>query len=209
MTAKAMSEAMLPVISFHTQHAVPMRATPGIPPDDRVRLRARLLVEELGETLAAMFDEHRNVNSTGSDLDSSVAHALDQLQETIDHAPVRVDLVSFADGLADLQYVTIGAALEFGIPHDRCWAEVCASNATKGDGTKRVDGKIGKGPSYRAPDIRSILFPCSPPPLRQEVPTLTPEIATPRDGIYFGGARLAPRYTWEQPSQPYGQAERK
>lgn len=155
--SKAMQTVMDPVIDFHRDHQVPMRATPGIPADERVRLRARLLIEELGETLAAMFDE----NHRAGEEDFSIAYAIDRLQMLVDDAPIRVDLVGLADGLADIQYVTIGAALEFGIPHDRTWAEVCASNATKKGATKRADGKIEKPPTYRAPDIRAVLFPDS------------------------------------------------
>lgn len=154
MSKQAMAEVMHEVIDFHRDHGIPMRATPSIPPDDRVRLRARLLVEELGETLAAMFDENKGIGGE----DVTLAEAIDRLQWCIDEAPVRVDLVGVADGLADVQYVTIGAALEFGLPFDAVWAEVCRSSATKKGATRRADGKIEKPAHYSPPDVRGVLF---------------------------------------------------
>lgn len=71
------------------------------------------------------------------------------------------NLVEMADGLADLLYVTIGAALEFGIPIDRVFAEVHRSNMTKlgpdGRPRLRADGKILKPDTYSPPDVAACL----------------------------------------------------
>lgn len=67
------------------------------------------------------------------------------------------DVVEVADALADLLYVTIGAALQWGIPLDRVFAEVHRSNMTKDGGGKRADGKILKGPGYAPPDVAAVL----------------------------------------------------
>ena len=71
------------------------------------------------------------------------------------------DPVAAADALADLVYVVYGAALEWGIPLDACFAEVHRSNMTKvwPDGTVhyREDGKVLKPPSYSPADIAGIL----------------------------------------------------
>lgn len=67
------------------------------------------------------------------------------------------NLVGTADGIADLIYVLCGTALAFGIPLNEVFAEVHRSNMTKGDGSKRDDGKIMKGPNFRPPDIAGIL----------------------------------------------------
>src|SRR5262249_982854 len=56
------------------------------------------------------------------------------------------DVVGVADALADLLYVVIGSALQWGIPIERVFAEVHRSNMTKEGGGKRADGKILKGP---------------------------------------------------------------
>lgn len=63
------------------------------------------------------------------------------------------DIVGVADALADLLYVVIGSAHQWGIPIERVFAEVHRSNMTKGEGPKRYDGKILKGPNYSPPDL--------------------------------------------------------
>lgn len=73
------------------------------------------------------------------------------------------EVVDLADALADIVYVTIGAAVEFGIPLDRVWAEVQGSNMRKVDPTtglvrKREDGKVLKPDDWMPPDIVSALY---------------------------------------------------
>jgi len=80
-----------------------------------------------------------------------------------DAAIVNGDLVGVADGLADLIYVAVGTALEFGIPLDRIWDEVHRSNMAKidpetGKVTKRTDGKVLKPDGWVAPDIQRVLY---------------------------------------------------
>lgn len=67
------------------------------------------------------------------------------------------DVVAVADALADLMYVVIGSALQWGIPLERVFAEVHRSNMTKDGGGKRADGKVIKGPNYEPPDIAGVL----------------------------------------------------
>lgn len=72
------------------------------------------------------------------------------------------DIVEIADGLADLIYVAVGTALEYGIPLDRVWAEVQRSNMAKvdpdtGKVVKRDDGKVLKPAGWTAPDIAGAL----------------------------------------------------
>lgn len=67
-----------------------------------------------------------------------------------------------ADGLADVIYVAVGAALEFGIPLDRVWAEVHRSNMAKVDPAtgkviKRADGKVLKPEGWTPPDVAGVL----------------------------------------------------
>lgn len=78
------------------------------------------------------------------------------------HAIQREDIEEIADGLADLIYVCIGTALEYGIPLDRVWAEVQRSNMAKvdpatGKVTKRDDGKVLKPEGWTPPDIAAAL----------------------------------------------------
>ena len=72
-------------------------------------------------------------------------------------ALMRGDLVEVADGLADVIYVCIGAALEFGIPLDAVWHEVHRSNMEKVGGPIREDGKRLKPEGWTPPDIQRVL----------------------------------------------------
>jgi predicted HAD superfamily Cof-like phosphohydrolase len=113
---------------FHTTYGLPIAETPGHPPEDRIRLRKDLISEEYWE---------------------------------YDRAGEKNDLVNIAQELADLLYVVYGAALEFGIPLDEVLAEVHRANMSKLDVDcsviRREDGKVLKGPNYKAPDIECIL----------------------------------------------------
>jgi predicted HAD superfamily Cof-like phosphohydrolase len=117
------------VHEFHRALNLPIRDVPtsAIPTPER-ELRIRLIAEEAREFAEA-----------------SAAH----------------DLVEIADALADLVYVTYGAALQYGIDLDAVVAEVHRANMSKvdrrGDATMRADGKVLKGPSYRAPGLDDIL----------------------------------------------------
>ena len=93
------------------------------------------------------------------------------------------DLTEIADALADMIYIIIGTALEYGIPLEEVWDAVQASNLNKagkcetcdswgvdneyqvceecgGNGflvLKRADGKVIKPEGWQAPDIQGIL----------------------------------------------------
>lgn len=74
----------------------------------------------------------------------------------------RGDVVEVADALADIIYVAVGTALEYGIPLDRVWDEVQRTNMAKIDPTtgrvrRREDGKILKPAGWTAPDIEKAL----------------------------------------------------
>lgn len=95
-----------------------------------------------------------------------VALRLDLIFEETQELVVAVsayDIIEVADALADLLYVTYGAALEFGIPIDRIFEEVHRSNMTKlgEDGQplyREGDAKVLKGPNYERPNIEGVLF---------------------------------------------------
>lgn len=71
------------------------------------------------------------------------------------------DYFAVAKELADLVYVTYGAALRFGIDLDAALREVHRSNMTKVDDNGqpqfREDGKVLKGPNYRPADMLAAL----------------------------------------------------
>lgn len=80
----------------------------------------------------------------------------EEFRETID-ALDESDLVGFADGLADLIYVAVGAALACGIPLADVWREVHAANMRKEGGPTRADGKILKPEGWQPPDVAGVL----------------------------------------------------
>lgn len=68
------------------------------------------------------------------------------------------DRHAIAQELADVVYVAFGTALAYGIDLDAAVREVHRANMSKlGDDGRPVlrdDGKVLKGPHYRAPDMR-------------------------------------------------------
>lgn len=69
------------------------------------------------------------------------------------------DLPEVADAIADLIYVLIGTAHEYGIPLEAVWQEVQKTNMAKfGPGSwQREDGKIMKPADWVPPDLVKIL----------------------------------------------------
>lgn len=71
------------------------------------------------------------------------------------------DIVEIADALADMLYIINGTCVSYGIPIDKIFAEVHASNMSKldenGKVIRREDGKVLKGPNYFKPRIKEIM----------------------------------------------------
>ena len=89
---------------------------------------------------------------------------IELIREELEELRVAIEdknLVEVADALADILYVTYGAAHSFGIPIDACFNEVQRSNMSKldenGKPIYRSDGKIMKGINYSKPDLKSVL----------------------------------------------------
>lgn len=97
--------------------------------------------------------------------DDRVALRLDILNEEYEEFQRAVglrDIAQISDALADIIYVAVGTALEFGIPLDRVWDEVHRSNMAKRDPTTgkvhcRDDGKILKPEGWTPPNIAAAL----------------------------------------------------
>jgi len=62
-----------------------------------------------------------------------------------------------ADGLIDLEYVTLGTHVLLGINSTPLWQEVQKCNMAKEGGATRYDGKICKPPNWIGPDIEGAL----------------------------------------------------
>ena len=67
------------------------------------------------------------------------------------------NMEGMCDALADLLYVTYGAAVVMGVDMEPISDEVQRSNMTKDGGGKDSGGKIMKGPNFKKPDIAGIL----------------------------------------------------
>lgn len=71
------------------------------------------------------------------------------------------DQVETADGIVDLIYVAISAALEMGVPLQAVWDEIHSSNMRKagpdGKCKMRADGKVLKPDGWVPPDVAGVL----------------------------------------------------
>ena len=141
------------VRAFHVAMGVPADAMkPTIVADERVRLRAALIAEEFAETMAALFDLNSD-HPDGPGSFGGVERLLARLKYMVENAPVRVNMVELADGLADLDYVVEGTRLEMGIDGDPIAAEVHRANMSKVGGPIAPNGKRLKPPGWTPPDI--------------------------------------------------------
>lgn len=83
----------------------------------------------------------------------------DEVMEVIEGGAIS----DLAKELADLVYVALGTAAEYGIPFDAVWNEVQKSNMAKADQvtgkvSKREDGKILKPQGWKKPDIYNAVY---------------------------------------------------
>lgn len=71
------------------------------------------------------------------------------------------DLENIAKELADIIYIVCGTAVSYGIPLDKVFDAVHASNMAKlvdGKPVRRADGKILKPEGWAPPDIKTVLY---------------------------------------------------
>lgn len=87
-----------------------------------------------------------------------------KLLEEVDEFLVGIeerDIVKVADGIADVVYVALGAALQLGIDFDRVFTAIHEANMSKSnlDGSVRLgkDGAVLRGDRYVPPAIREAL----------------------------------------------------
>jgi predicted HAD superfamily Cof-like phosphohydrolase len=173
-----MSELQRQVIEFHRVFEQPIVESPTVPPDERVRLRVRLVLEETIEFLESCFDANSRVDAVAKSARDIVQSTRADLMVLIAQAKVDVHMPGVADALADIDYVVEGSRLEFGLNGPPIAREVHRSNMAKAkcdgcdghgatpDGEacsicagsgwhlrKREDGKVIKPECWRAPDI--------------------------------------------------------
>ncbi len=115
---------------------------PTIPDDKTIELRLRLILEEFRELVYACgYDYDEESDTFVKDLDGEV------------------DIVEVADALTDINYVTKGAGIAFGIDLEPIFKLVQDSNMAKfgPGGYRREDGKWMKPPDWKKPDIAAEL----------------------------------------------------
>jgi predicted HAD superfamily Cof-like phosphohydrolase len=128
-----MEKQIKQVQAFYEAFNVPTPETMRYLHKERALLRHKLLQEEVGELL-----------------DASMSY-----QGT---------LVDVADAITDCFYILIGTAIEYGIAEKlpALFDEVHSSNMSKlGENGKpmyREDGKVMKGPDYRKPNLKNIVY---------------------------------------------------
>jgi predicted HAD superfamily Cof-like phosphohydrolase len=128
-----MEKQIKQVQAFYEAFNVPTPETMRYLHKERALLRHKLLQEEVGELLEA------SMSSQGT-------------------------LVDVADAITDCFYILIGTAIEYGIAEKlpALFDEVHLSNMSKlGENGKpmyREDGKVMKGPDYRKPNLKNIVY---------------------------------------------------
>lgn len=132
-----------------------VRNTPGLPNGKTRVLRAKLIIEEALETVAALGVDCR-VN-LGDDCKYEVL--MDRL-EFNDLGEEHVSMKEVADGCADIHVVTTGTLVSFGIDDEALLQEVDESNLAKlGPGHSfRADGKLLKPKDWTPPRIVDLLI---------------------------------------------------
>lgn len=164
MTTQKQADAVLAdtaaVAEFMTASEQVVRTTPttDIPDDERL-LRARLVLEEALEFVAAMGCRIRVDPTTTRD---GITNPKTQVDVSLDPEG-DIDLIEAADAIADIVVVAKGSAHTLGIPVDQVFEAVHITNMSKMPGGKPIrresDGKILKPPGWEPPTtaIRALL----------------------------------------------------
>jgi predicted HAD superfamily Cof-like phosphohydrolase len=135
-----MIQAFKDVLTFELASGRPEPpAAPGRVDASSMQLAMNLINEEWDETHDAM---------------RSILLSLASLDVADDN-----DLAEAADGLADLVWVCLAAAVRMGVDLPAVWERVKAANMAKfGEGAwKDEDGKVRKPPGWKPPDVRGVL----------------------------------------------------
>jgi len=160
------------VIEFHRAVEQPILPRPTVPGDDRVRLRAALVIEEALEFVEALFDRDATFYHESDGTDYGVKASLQvhkaALKNLIASAPVKVDMPAAVDALADIDYVVAGSYLEFGVDSRPIAAEVHRANMAKASGPVAANGKRLKPEGWTPPDIAGCLAAQASPAPREE-----------------------------------------
>ena len=137
------------VIEFHNAAGTPVLERPQVPDDTRVKLRAKLIAEEMFEILESLYP--------GEGPSHDIGEAKRAISNLIEFWSPAVNLVELADALADTDYVVEGTRLEFGINGKPIADEVHRTNMLKTTGPIDKDGKSLKPEGWKPPRIGELL----------------------------------------------------
>lgn len=166
-----MNEAMRAVTAFHRNNgfavSVPLtRPATHSPPHRALAVARQALADSAEDLLDAA------ITPRGENLECMRAHLIAEEAAEAIKGLLEGDHVELLDGLADLAYVTLGAAVAYGLPLEEAVEEVSWSNLTK----EKQPGDVHrarirqKGQHYIPPDLRTILSNSTDP--EHERPTL-------------------------------------
>jgi len=138
------------VQAFHDRFEQPIGATPRVPTDAWVRLRAKLTIEEAFELVAALFGWADGQLEVLKTVERDV---VDMCQRT----PVDVDMPAAIDAMADIGFVNQGCFITFGVDAGPVYAAVYRANMAKGPSPTEGWAKPVKPAGWLPPDIASVL----------------------------------------------------
>lgn len=146
------------VRDFMTRAKQDCPTTPTIPSAKTRILRAKLMMEEVLETIAGL-GVSVSVNANGSMAESNTIEVGITNGVCHFHDNGIVDMVEVADGCADVAVVTTGTLIAIGVADLALQAAVDKNNNDKfGPGHSWNEaGKLLKPPGHKPPDIASIL----------------------------------------------------
>jgi predicted HAD superfamily Cof-like phosphohydrolase len=137
------------VREFHKLVGQDIGEHPQVPAVEVVRLRGRVVIEEAFEFLEALaapgwYRDQLNVMKA-------------RAKEYVADMPVKVDLEQAIDALADLDYVSEGSRIAFGVDGEPIADEVHRANMQKQGGGLDEHGKARKPAGWKPPDITGCL----------------------------------------------------
>jgi predicted HAD superfamily Cof-like phosphohydrolase len=143
-------------VEFHEAIGVPVATSPAPLTDDRLRLRLRLIAEEVAELVAEMA----GLGPVGTGILKERLTGIFQVQVALGTSYCRDQPDYFerlAKELCDVHVVVSGTAVEYGIPEDLVYEEVHRSNMAKAGGPVREDGKVLKPDGWTPPNVAAAL----------------------------------------------------
>lgn len=146
---KSIHQRMVEELMFRAEQELPV--FPSIPSEDIRLLRAKLILEETMETIAAL-GFHVVVERPSPSL------VFDDIR--LEPMPDGTcDIEQVIDGCCDIRVVTTGTLSAFGIPDEPFQMEVDENNLMKfgPGGYRREDGKWVKPPNHKPPQIQKLL----------------------------------------------------